>query len=353
MESFKLLYLARIHMALFCVRAPMVDSEGTYDYYRILSRTEFPYNSEEDLVLTVAGADVARQTRFGYAPIIRMGGEGPAIVFVATGTDPDQYNFEPLADDVLTGLHVWLRGTERGCDIEELRAYHGDLVDLPGAYEHLTVGEEIQLIGETTLGLQAILGRVREAGRGGVLVDVIGTTTTNISDTLWEVRRRTSGHVDDFRGFSTAVDGFYTVCGSEPIEYSEAKPFGGFILGIGMYPVPGHKWQARPLEIQVNMETNEHVARNSINAFRLDSDGNVVAAQSTSYACETVGTIAEHLSNLLSVVGDTRLGIRNPKTNTITVVDIRHGDVLLVNRELAEWVGNDQVIGHQLIDAAM
>ena len=63
--------------------------------------------------------------------------------------------------------------------------------------------------------------------------------------------------------------------------------------------------------------------------------------------------IAEKLSKLLSVVGNTTLGIRDPKTNVVTKVEIRHGDVLMVNADTVSWLDGDKVIGQQLIDAAV
>lgn len=352
MERYKLLYLAALHMALYCSRANISDTEGKYDYYRVLSRAEFPFDSPDNLLLDVAHSDVERQTMFGYSPIIRIGEDGVDVCFANHREFPDTFEFKPL-DIVSEELHYWLAGTEGNANLDELRKHHGELVDLPGAYVHLTDGEEVQLVGYNANGVQAIIGRVRESGRGGVLLEVIKTTTTQLGDTLWEVRRRTTTPYPDFHTLSGMDAGFYTTIDGKPIEYREAKGFGGFILGIGMYPVPGHKWQARPMEIQVNAETNAHVARNSINAFKIDPDGNVVASQSSSFAGETVMRVAEQLGQLLSVVGNTTIGLRDPKTNTVQRVNIRHGDVLMVTREFAEWIGNDQTLGHQLIDNAM
>lgn len=353
MESYKLLYLAMQHLAMHCVRARMSDPERAYEYYRVLGRVDFPYNSETDLLLTVAGEEIKRQTRFGYSPIIRLGGEGVAIAFLDHTNYPDQIEFVPLEDDAITGLFVWLAGTEGSCDMELLRSLHGDLVDLPGAYVHLAVGEEVQLVGYNVNGPQAAIGYVREVGPGGILVDISRTTCASVHDCLWDVRRRTVDTVPDYNGLSGVDAGFYTTIDGEQIRYREALPHAGFIVAVGMYPVAGYKWQVRAMEIQVNMETGDYVARNSVASWTLDSEGSVVADQSSRFAGETVTTIAEKLSKLLSVVGNTTLGIRDPKSNTITRVEIRHGDVLLVNSELVDWLDGETVIGQQLIDNAM
>lgn len=353
MESFKLLYLAAQHLALHCLRARLSDPEGVYEYYRVLGRVEFPYNSETDLLLTVAGSEIQRQTRFGYSPIIRLGGEGIAVAFINHTDYPDQIEFLPLEDDAKTGLYTWLSGTVGSCDLGLLRSLHGDLVDLPGAYEHLTVGEEVQLVGFNVNGPQAIIGYVREAGQGGVLLDVKQTTTSSVNDTLWSVCRRTIDKRPDLGGLSDVDAGFYTTADGETIVYRNPVAHGGFHVAVGMYPVAGHKWQARAMEIQVNDETGDYVARNTVNAWTLNSDGDVVADQSSRYAGETVIDIAEKLSKLLSVVGNTTLGIRDPKTNIVTPVEIRHGDVLMVHSDLCSWIRNDAVIGQQLIDAAV
>lgn len=352
MESFKLLYLAMQHLALHCVRARLSDPEGVYEYYRVLGRVDFPYNSETDLLLTVAGDEIKRQTRFGYSPIIRLGGEGVAVAFINHNDYPDQIEFLPLEDEAKEGLYVWLTGTDGSVDLDRLRELHGDLVDLPGAYVHLSVGEEVQLVGFTPEGPQAIIGRVLEAGQGGVLLDVLRTTTSTVNTTLWSVCRRTVNQVPDFCGLGAADAGFYTTIDGEPIAYRESIPHGGFHVAIGMYPVAGHKWQARAMEVQ-EVENDQYIARNTVNAWTLNSDGDVVADQSSRYAGETVVAVAEKLSKLLSVVGNTKLGIRDPKTNVVTPVEIRHGDVLMVHSGLCDWIRNDAVIGQQLIDAAM
>lgn len=353
MESFKLLYLAMQHLAMHCVRARLSDPEGVYEYYRVLGRVDFPYNSETDLLLTVAGDEIKRQTRFGYSPIIRLGGEGIAIAFINHTDYPDQIEFLPLEDEAKKGLYLWLAGTDGGVDLDRLRELHGDLVDLPGAYVHLSVGEEVQLVGFTPEGPQAIIGRVREAGQGGVLLDVLRTTTSIVNNTLWTVCRRTVNQVPDLCGLSAAEAGFYTVIDDEPIVYRECIPYGGFHVAVGMYPIAGHKWQVRGIEIQINEETGDYVARNTVNAWTLNSDGNLVADQSSRFAGETVIDIAEKLNKLLAVVGNTTLSIRDPKNNTITPVEIRHGDVLLVNADTVSWIDGDKVIGQQLIDAAV
>ena len=353
MESFKLLYLAMQHLALHCVRARLSDPEGVYEYYRVLGRVDFPYNSETDLLLTVAGDEIKRQTRFGYSPIIRLGGEGVAVAFINHNDYPDQIEFLPLEDEAKEGLYVWLTGTDGSVDLDRLRELHGDLVDLPGAYVHLTPGEEVQMVGYNEKGPQVMVGTVLEAGQGGVLLDVIKSTTSAVNDTLWEVRRRTVNVVPDWHELSGVDAGFYTTCEGEPLQYRETIPHGGFRTAVGMYPVAGQKWQVRAMEIQAVPGTEQYIARNSVSSWTINSDGNLVADQSTRYACETVAAVAEKLSRLLSVVGDTKLAIRDPNANTVAEINIRHGNVLLINSKLAGWVGADTVIGHQLIDSAM
>ena len=353
MESYKLLYLAMQHLAMHCVRARMSDPERAYEYYRVLGRVDFPYNSETDLLLTVAGEEIKRQTRFGYSPIIRLGGEGVAIAFLDHTNYPDQIEFVPLEDDAITGLFVWLAGTEGSCDMELLRSLHGDLVDLAGAYVHLAVGEEVQLVGYNVNGPQVLIGTVLEAGQGGVLLDVTKSTASVVNDTLWDVRRRTVNVVPDWHELSGVDAGFYTTCEGEPLQYRDTIPHGGFRAAVGMYPVAGHMWQIRAMEIQADPARGKYIARNSVSGWTINSDGNLVADQSSRFAGETVTTIAEKLSKLLSVVGNTTLGIRDPKSNTITRVEIRHGDVLLVNSELVDWLDGETVIGQQLIDNAM
>jgi hypothetical protein len=353
MESYKLLYLAMQHLALHCIRARVSDPDNAYEYYRVLGQVDFPYNAEADLLLTVAGGDVQRQTRFGYSPLVRLGGEdGVHVAFVNHNEFPDQIVFQPL-DEAKEGLYLWLNGTAGGCDLERLRELHGELVDLPGAYVHLTPGEEVQLIGYNVNGPQVLIGTVLEAGQGGVLLDVIKSTTSVVNDTLWEVRRRTVNVVPDWHELSGVDAGFYTTCEGESLQYRDTIPHGGFRAAVGMYPVAGHKWQIRAMEIQADPATGQYIARNSVSGWTINSDGNLVADQSTRFAGETVTSIAEKLGKLLSVVGNTTLGIRDPKSNTVTQVAIRHGDVLLVNSELVNWVEGDVVIGQQLIDAAM
>ena len=348
MESFKLLWLAAISRALYARHAPLHTEGDSHRYYQVLAEAEFPYNTDVDLVLHANANVVVKQTLLGYSPILRFGEDGVFVAFVNHTNYPDSFDFQPIKDKVQE-LHLWLEAACHMGDVERLREFHGDLVDLPGAYRHLKTGERVQLVASYPTRAEVILGNVLESSQRGTLIEISHSTTSNINDALWEIRTATDGYGNGFGGLTEVESGFYVEQGGEPIKYCDAIPYGGFVLGLGCFPVPGNAWRVRGLEIEMRTD-DTWVARNNVNAFKLNHDGNLVASQSSSYACELVDKLAEKMTELLSIVGDTRLGLRRPDTDTVDYVRLRHGDVLFVERGFAPWVGCDTVVGRQLLD---